>query len=155
MADAIGARPKAGRGDRHGDTHFRVRHDRVADGGSVTLRIGGQLRHIAIGRAHTGTRIILLIADLDVRVIHATTGEILRHLTIDPNRRYHGTGRPPGPPPTTTTTARHLMRDRAVRDVLRHHIVGEAGFEPATSCSQSNTDADVASRNPSVWRNLC
>jgi hypothetical protein len=27
--------------------------------------------------------------DLDVRVIHATTGEILRHLNLDPTRRYH------------------------------------------------------------------
>ena len=34
----------------------------------------------------------MLINDLDVRVIHATTGEIIRQLTIDPNRRYHGTG---------------------------------------------------------------
>ena len=41
----------------------------------------------------------MLIADLDVRIIHAATGEILRHLTLDPTRRYHGTGRPPGPPP--------------------------------------------------------
>ena len=37
----------------------------------------------------------MLIDDLDVRVIHATTGELLRHLTIDPTRRYHGTGAPP------------------------------------------------------------
>jgi len=43
--------------------------------------------------------VILLVQDLHVRIIHATTGEILRHLTIDPDRRYHGTGRPPGPPP--------------------------------------------------------
>jgi transposase InsO family protein len=98
-AVAYTTRPKATPGNRHGDTHFRVRHDRVANGGSVTLRLNGELHHIAIGRAHTGTRIILLIADLDVRVIHATTGEILRHLTIDPDRRYHGTGRPPGPTP--------------------------------------------------------
>ena len=40
----------------------------------------------------------MLITDLDVRVIHATTGEIIRTLTIDPNRRYHGSGRPIGGP---------------------------------------------------------
>ena len=34
------------------------------------------MHHIAIGRLQTGTRIILLIADLDVGIIHATTGEI-------------------------------------------------------------------------------
>jgi hypothetical protein len=40
----------------------------------------------------------MLIDDLDVRVIHATAGEIIRTLTIDSNRRYHGTGKPPGGP---------------------------------------------------------
>ena len=97
-AVAYTTRPKAGPSDRHHDTHFRVRHDRVANGGNVTLRLHAQLHHIAIGRAHTGTRIIMLIADLHVRILHATTGEILRHLTLDPNRRYHGTGPPPAPP---------------------------------------------------------
>ena len=83
-AVAYTTRPKASPGDRSDDTHYRVRHDRVANGGNVTLRLNGQLHHIGIGRTHTGTPIILLIADLDVRVIHATTGEILRHLTLDP-----------------------------------------------------------------------
>jgi transposase InsO family protein len=98
-AVAYAARPKARPGDRTDDTHFRVRHDRVADGGSVTLRVNGQLHHIAVGRHLTGTRVILLVADLDVRIIDAATGELYRHLTLDPTRRYHGTGRPPGPPP--------------------------------------------------------
>jgi hypothetical protein len=92
-------RPKASPGDRSDDTHFRVRHDRVADGGSVTLRVNGQLHHIGVGRHHTGTRIVMLIADLDIRIIHATTGEVLRHLTLDPDRRYHGTGTPQAPQP--------------------------------------------------------
>ncbi len=43
--------------------------------------------------------IILLVADLDIRIIHATTGELLRHLTLDPTRDYQPLGRPPGPPP--------------------------------------------------------
>ena len=98
-AVAYTTRPKAVPGDRSDDTHYRVRHDRVANGGNVTLRLNGQLHHIAIGRTHTGTRVIMLIADLDVRIIHAATGEILRRLTLDPTRRYHGTGQPPGPPP--------------------------------------------------------
>ena len=41
----------------------------------------------------------MLIADLDIRIVHAATGEILRHLTLDPTRDYQPTGRPPGPPP--------------------------------------------------------
>jgi len=42
---------------------------------------------------------VMLIADLDIRIIHATTGEVLRHLTLDPDRRYHGTGTPQAPQP--------------------------------------------------------
>ncbi len=56
------------------------------------------MHHIGLGRTLDGTRVILLIDDLDIRVIHRYTGEIIRQLTIDPDRRYHGTGRPPGGP---------------------------------------------------------
>ena len=77
--------------------HRRVRRDRIDDGGSVTLRVNGRLHHIGIGRTHARTPVILLVADLDVRVIHAATGEILRHLTLDPTKNYQPTGQPPGP----------------------------------------------------------
>jgi len=94
------ARPKATPStDRTGDTHDRVRTDKVGYNGTVTLRVAGRLRHIGIGRTHAGTDILLLIQDLHVRIIHAATGEILRELTINPARDYQGTGRPPGPAP--------------------------------------------------------
>src|SRR6478752_133065 len=70
------------------ETHDRVRHDRIDKSGTVTLRSHGQLRHIGIGRTHTGTHVILLIQNLDVRVINAITGELLRELTIDTTRDY-------------------------------------------------------------------
>ena len=60
----------------------------------MSLRVAGVLHHIGLGRTLDGTPVIMLINDLDVRVIHATTGEIIRQLTIDPTRRYHGTGAP-------------------------------------------------------------
>ncbi|GAB2602444.1 hypothetical protein GCM10027067_12190 [Pseudactinotalea suaedae] len=82
-------RPKALPGpSRDTDTHDRVRHDIVDKSGTVTLRVHGQLRHIGIGRTHARTHVILLIQDLQVRVINATTGEILRDLTINTNRDY-------------------------------------------------------------------
>ncbi len=95
-AAAYLARPKAAPTSSH-QTHYRVRHDRVSHG-NVTLRVGGVLHHIGLGRHLHGTPIIMLINDLDVRVIHATTGEIIRQLTIDTTRRYHGTGAPIGGP---------------------------------------------------------
>jgi len=73
---------------RDAETHARIRHDRVDTSGVVTLRVHGRLHHIGIGRTHARTHVILLIHDLDVRVINATTGEILRELTIDTNRDY-------------------------------------------------------------------
>jgi transposase InsO family protein len=91
------ARPKAAPGaDRTSDTHDRVRHDKINKAGSVTLRVAGRLRHIGVGRTYAATYVILLIHDLNVRVINAATGELLRDLVIDPRRDYQPTGRPPG-----------------------------------------------------------
>lgn len=72
-------------------SHFRIRHDKVDKTGCVTLRYESQLRHIGIGRAHIGTRVVLLVADRDVRVLNLD-GELLRHLQIDPSRNYQRLG---------------------------------------------------------------
>jgi transposase InsO family protein len=90
--------PKALPGtSRDADTHDRVRHDRIDTTGSVTLRHHGRLHHIGIGRTHAGTHVILLVQDLQIRVVHAITGELLRELTLDPTRDYQPTGAPKGP----------------------------------------------------------
>jgi transposase InsO family protein len=93
------ARPKAtpATGNRAGDTHDRVRTDRVDKAGKITLRHNGELYSIGIGRTHTGTHVLALVHDLDIRIIDAATGELLRELTLDTTKRYQGTGRPPGP----------------------------------------------------------
>lgn len=70
------------------DTHDRVRRDIIDTSGVVTLRVNGKLHHIGIGRTHARTHIIMLIQDLDVTIVHAITGEILRELTIDTSRDY-------------------------------------------------------------------
>jgi transposase InsO family protein len=79
------------------DTHERVRHDRVDKAGSVTLRHNSRLHHIGIGRTHAGTCVILLVQDLQIRVVNAATGELLRELILDPSRDYQPTGAPKGP----------------------------------------------------------
>ena len=98
-AVAYTARPKAVPGDRTTDTHHRVRADIIDDTGTVTLRHAGKLYHIGIGRTHARTRVLLLARDLDIRVINAATGELLRQLTLDPTRNYQPTGRRSGPTP--------------------------------------------------------
>jgi len=73
--------------------HYRVRRDRVDKTGKVTLRYRSRLLHIGVGRPHAGTRVLLLVADLDVRVV-SDDGELLRHLTIDPTKTYQPHGQP-------------------------------------------------------------
>ena len=79
------------------DTHDRVRNNKIDKAGSVTLRVAGPLRHIGVGRSYARTDVILLIQALHITIVHAATGEILRHLIIDPRTDYQPTGRPPGP----------------------------------------------------------
>ncbi len=97
-ATVYDALPKAAPGaDRTRDTHDRVRHDVIDGSGCVTLRHDGRLHHIGIGRTHARTRVILLVQDLDIRVVNAATGELLRELVLDPRRDYQPTGAPKGP----------------------------------------------------------
>jgi hypothetical protein len=67
--------------------YTRVRHDKIDKTGVFTLRHGTKLHHVGVGRAHCGRRVIILIADLDIRVL-SEEGELLRHLTLDPERDY-------------------------------------------------------------------
>ncbi len=70
----------------------RVRRDRIDGGGAVTLRHKGRLHHIGVGRAHKHRPVIMLVADLDVRIL-TKEGEMLRHLTLDPTKNYQAIGR--------------------------------------------------------------
>jgi hypothetical protein len=87
--------------------------------------------HIGIGRTHARTHVIMIIRDLDIRIVNAATGELLRQLTLDPSRNYQPTGRPPGPTKATprkrklnrpgeSGDPRTLTWVRGVVDVLRH-----------------------------------
>jgi hypothetical protein len=68
---AFTARPKASpsRPGLIGPQHSRVRRDRVDRSGVITLRHNSRLHHIGLGRQHAGTRVLVLVADLEVRVI--------------------------------------------------------------------------------------
>jgi transposase InsO family protein len=71
----------------------RVRRDRIDSGGKVTLRYRSKLLHLGVGRRYSGTRVMLLVADDDVRVIN-DDGELLAEFTIDPTRTYQTQKRP-------------------------------------------------------------
>lgn len=76
----------------------RIRRDRIDGSGVVTLRYHGRLHHIGVGRTHARTHVLLLVVDRDIRIINATTGELLRQLVLDPTRDYQ----PHGPKPSPT-----------------------------------------------------
>jgi transposase InsO family protein len=68
--------------------HFRVRKDRVDRDGKLTLRHASRLHHIGIGHRWAGTPVLMLIHELNIRIITENTGELVRELVLDPTRDY-------------------------------------------------------------------
>lgn len=68
--------------------HYRIRHDRIDQTGTVSLRRAGRMHHISLGRPLKGTPVVLIIDDLDIRVLNKTTGELIRHFQLNPNTGY-------------------------------------------------------------------
>lgn len=92
-AQAFTARPKAGPTGAATAGHYRIRTDKIDPSGVITLRHNSRLHHIGIGRAHAGTRVLILAADLHIRVI-TKHGQLLRELTLDPSRDYQPQHKP-------------------------------------------------------------
>ena len=80
--------PKTGPGDNGAGDHYRVRRDKVHTNGAVSYRRGGRMHHIGLGRQHATKRVVILSIGLDIRVIDQATGELLRHLELDPTKDY-------------------------------------------------------------------
>lgn len=74
-----------------------------------------------IGRTHARTRVLLLIENLEIRIINAATEELLRELTLNPERDHQPKTKPPNP----------HNEGSGVSDVLRHHMAETEGFEPS------------------------
>ena len=60
----------------------------------------------AVGRIHARTRVLILVHDLNIRIIKATTGGLLRYLILGPTCHYQPTGNPKGPVPAKTVSMR-------------------------------------------------
>jgi transposase InsO family protein len=86
--DTYRCRPLAGPADTPPGIHWRVRTDHVDRYGKLTLRHAGRLHHIGIGHRWTNTAVLMLIADLDIRIINTTTGQLIRQFTLDTSRNY-------------------------------------------------------------------
>ena len=70
--------------------HCRVRQDKV-NGGNVTLRYKSTLYHIGVGRRLNGHAVLILVKDLDVRIL-TPDGVLIRQLRLDPKRIYQPHG---------------------------------------------------------------
>lgn len=65
----------------------KVRRDTIDKTGCFTLRYRSKLHHVGVGRAHTGKRVLILMANLEVRVVD-TDGVLLRHFELDTSVDY-------------------------------------------------------------------
>lgn len=93
-AEAFAARPRATpTGTPVSDGHYRIRHDRIDPSGVITLRHNSRLHHIGLGRRLAGTRVLVLVHDLHVRVL-SDAGELIRELVLDPRRDYQPQPKP-------------------------------------------------------------
>ena len=97
---AYTARPKAFPAGYQIPPHFRVRHDKIDAGGAITIRYNSRLHHIGLSKHLRGTKVIVLINDLDIRVLARDSGKLIRKLTLDPTRDYQPRGVKPGNSPT-------------------------------------------------------
>jgi transposase InsO family protein len=99
---AYQARPKATPPASPGtQPQARVRRDIIDTDGKLTLRHNGRLHHIGVGRTHARTPVLMLINGCDIRIIHNTTGELIRELQLNPAVDYQPQGvRKPRPKPS-------------------------------------------------------
>ncbi|MDD0858456.1 hypothetical protein NHF46_13175 [Arthrobacter alpinus] len=88
------ATPKATPTMTEGQPHFRARMDRIDATGTVSLRYGGKLLHLGIGRAYKYDKVRLLIQDTDVIVIHHDTGEVIAEFILDGTKEYQAKKHP-------------------------------------------------------------
>jgi Integrase core domain len=89
---AFNARPKAFPTGYQSPPHYRVRHDKIDAAGVITIRYNSRLHHIGLSKRRRGTHVIVLINDLDIRVLHRDTGHLIRKLVLDPTRDYQPRG---------------------------------------------------------------
>lgn len=68
--------------------HYRIRYDHVDPGGKMSLRHDGRMHHLGIGARHRGKRVIALIDETTVTVVHLDSGEVLATNHIDNTRVY-------------------------------------------------------------------
>ena len=102
-AQAYQALPKALPAITLAPVHYRLRYDRADKKGTMTLRRGGRMHHLAVGAKHAGKRVLALVDEHHVTVIELHTGEVLSTHDIQPEKAYwRNKEREPGRWPSST-----------------------------------------------------
>ena len=84
-------------------------------------------------RASTKPGVISLVADVDIRVIATRTGELLRHLTLNPNRDYQPQNQSQKTPSAQVRTL-HMSRDIKILSGRRDLNPRPSGYELLGAC---------------------
>jgi hypothetical protein len=97
-----------------------------------------------VGRTHARTRVLLLVHDLDIRVINAATSELLLQLVLDPTRNYQPTGRPDPRPehPQTQQPRTLIMGSGCPRCPATSQMMELRGFEPLTPSMRTESTGE-------------
>jgi len=86
--NAYRATPKALPAGPRPQAHYRLRYDRLDSRGHMSIRRGGRMHHLGIGRDHTGKRVLALADDTRITVIELHTGQVLSTHLIEPDKAY-------------------------------------------------------------------
>jgi transposase InsO family protein len=87
--EAYRATPKAAPASNgHQPGHYRLRYDRLDTKGKMTLRRAGRMHHLGVGTAHAHKRVLAFADEHHITVADLTTGEVLSHHQIEPNKTY-------------------------------------------------------------------
>lgn len=85
---AYRATPKAFPATGSAPGHYRLRYDRLDNGGAMSFRRAGRMHHLGIGKAHARKRVLAFADDHRVTVVDLTTGEVLSIHLIEPEKSY-------------------------------------------------------------------
>ena len=89
----------------------------------------------------------MLVQDLNIRVINAATGELLRELTLDPTRDYQPTGSHPKDPPENENTRTYNRRSGCCR-------CPETSHGRAAVCCFRTSETGVSRHRKRSWRSM-
>lgn len=85
---AYSALPKAAPTVGAGTQAWRIRYDLVGATGTISFRYAGRLRHLGVGRAYAGHRVIVLAVGATTMIVDRQRGEIIAEHVIDDTRNY-------------------------------------------------------------------